>query len=166
MPVESKAPGFRRCASSGYAVPAIQSKELLQWDDTHGHRFTHDFFKFPGKFHPPIIENILRRLKPRAVIDPMAGVGTVAVEAKAAGIPSLSVDVDPVSVFFARAKTTPISSITLESAWRLLRPVLDGMRRSEEQIKRYRFADIAPTTMRKYLGQINARHLASLDYWF
>jgi hypothetical protein len=166
MPVESKAPGFRRSASSDYTVPAIQSTELLQWDETHGHRFTHDFFKFPGKFHPPIIENILRRFQPRAVIDPMAGVGTVSVEAKAAGIPSLSIDVDPLSLFFARVKTTPISQATLLAGWDSLKPVLDNIRRSETQIKRYRFVDIAHSTMRNYLAEVDAGFLGSLDYWF
>lgn len=147
-------------------APMIQPIELLQWDNTHGHRFTHDFFKFPGKFHPPIVENILRRLQPRAVIDPMAGVGTVAVEAKAAGIPSLSIDVDPLSQFFARVKTTPISLETLNFGWASLKPTLDKVRRSETQIKRYRFADIAASTMRNYLAEVDAGHLKSLDYWF
>jgi len=144
----------------------FDAAELLRWDDTHGHRFTHDFFRFPGKFHPPIVENILRRLKPRAVIDPMAGVGTVSVEAKAAGIPSLCIDVDPLSLFFARVKTTPISEATLLSAWDSFQPVLARMRRSEEQTRRYRFADIASSTTRRYLREVNAQHLVSLDYWF
>jgi hypothetical protein len=144
----------------------LEPDRLLRWNDTHGQRFTHDFFKFPGKFHPPIVENILNLFKPCAVIDPMAGVGTVAVEAKAAGIPSLSIDVDPVGVFFARVKTTPISSVTLKTAWRSLRVVLDQMRRSEKQIIKFRFEDIAASTMRKYLARIEARHLVTLDYWF
>ncbi len=144
----------------------LSPSKLLNWETCHGHRFTHDLFKFPGKFHPPIVENILRRIAPRAVIDPMAGVGTVAVEAKAAGIPSLSIDVDPVSVFFARTKTTPISRATLEAAWEELRPALTAMRRSNRQIERYRLDDIAPSTMRRYLARANARHFESLDYWF
>jgi hypothetical protein len=144
----------------------VQSMALLQWNDSHGHRFTHDFFKFPGKFHPPIVENILKRFQPRGVIDPMAGVGTVAVEGKAAGIPSLSIDIDPLNGFFARVKTTPISKATLLSAWKTLQPVLDDLRRSENQIKRYRFVDIASSTMRNYLAEVNSSHLRSFDYWF
>jgi hypothetical protein len=144
----------------------LRPAQLLSWDDSHGHRFTHDLFKFPGKFHPPIVENILRQLTSRAVIDPMAGVGTVAVEAKIAGIPSLSIDVDPVSVFFARVKTTPICRATLDAAWKDLQPFLRRVRRPQRQIEDYRFQDIAPSTMRKYLAALNARRFESLGYWF
>jgi hypothetical protein len=65
-----------------------QVDELHNWRTGHGYRFTHDWFRFPGKFHPPLIEHVLTSIKPSAVLDPMAGSGTVAVEAKAAGIPS------------------------------------------------------------------------------
>src|SRR5437667_9626818 len=60
--------------------------DLLDWDGGHGLRFTHDLFKFPGKFHPPLVEQILKSFTPTGVVDPMAGVGTVSVEAKAMGI--------------------------------------------------------------------------------
>jgi DNA modification methylase len=145
---------------------AVKFGDFLAWDRTHGKRFTHDFFKFPGKFHPPIVENILRRLKPNAVIDPMAGVGTVAVEAKAAGIPSLSIDVDPVGVYFTRVKTTPISDDTLKGAWKSFQPTLEDMRRSEEQLKKYRFEDITSGTMKRHLARIKSHHLSALSYWF
>src|SRR6266498_217572 len=161
-----KKTGNRVGSGSSPSAAGVPSHEMLRWDETHGHRFTHDLFKFPGKFHPPIVENILRLFRPRAVIDPMAGVGTVAVEAKAAGIPSLSIDVDPLSVFFARVKTTPIAQATLEAAWDSLRIALERIRRSPEEIKRFRFADIAASTMRRRLAKINAYHVASLGYWF
>jgi len=148
------------------SVLKIKSSDLLDWDDSHGHRFTHDFFKFPGKFHPPIVENLLKRFAPRGVADPMAGVGTVAVEAKAAGIPSLSIDVDPLSLFFAQVKTTAIATSTLRSAWNSLKPAIDKFRRSEWQTLRYRFVDIAPSTMRTYLNEVDASFLSAFDYWF
>lgn len=139
---------------------------LLMWDKTHGHRFTHDFFKFPGKFHPPIVESLLHLFRPRFVVDPMAGVGTVAVEAKAAGIPSLSIDVDPLSVFFARVKTTPIRPDTLEAAWETMEPLLKRVRRSQEVITQYQFDDITTNAMMKHLRSAKARHMTSLIYWF
>ncbi len=155
-----------RPPSCDLAVTPLCPSALLGWDDSHGHRFTHDLFKFPGKFHPPIVENILKRLCPRTVIDPMAGVGTVSVEAKAAGIASLSIDVDPVSVFIARAKTTPISRAALEDAWSDFQPVLRRIRRSAREIERLRFEDIALATMRRRLATNGHRGLASLQYWF
>lgn len=144
----------------------VSADDLLSWTDSHGHRFTHDLFKFPGKFHPPIVENVIKRFDPRGVIDPMGGVGTVAVEAKAAGVASLTIDVDPVSVFFATVKTTPLSGSTLRSAWSDLQDALARFRRSEKQITDFRFADIATSTLRKRLSRVQAMHLTELEYWF
>src|ERR1041385_7895211 len=120
----------------------VKQKDLLAWSSGHGFRFTHDWFKFPGKFHPPLVEHLLRTFEPTAVLDPMAGVGTVAVEAKAAGIPSLSLDVDPVSSFFTRVKTTPISARTLREAWKDLSGSMETFRRSEKEIELRQFRDV------------------------
>ena len=62
----------------------LSGKDLSKWTGGHGKRLTHDLFRFPGEFHPPIVEHILDVTRPNAIVDPMAGVGTVAVEARAA----------------------------------------------------------------------------------
>ncbi len=139
---------------------------LLRWDGSHGYRFTHDWFRFPGKFHPPLVEHILRSLKPSAVVDPMAGVGTVPVEAKAAGIPSLSLDIDPISCFYTKVKTTPISGRTLASAWSDLERSLEHFSRDEKEVKIRQFRDIRTDAMRGELSNLQARDLERLNYWF
>jgi hypothetical protein len=144
----------------------VQKTNLLAWSGSHGLRFTHDWFRFPGKFHPPLVEHILRSLSPSGVLDPMAGVGTVAVEAKAAGIPSLSLDIDPVSSFFMRVKTTPISAATLEAAWKGLSKSLAHFRRTEKEIEIRKFRDIRVDAMRKNLACVEAIDLERLTYWF
>lgn len=144
----------------------VQQTDLLSWNGSHGYRFTHDWFRFPGKFHPPLVEHILRSVKPSAVLDPMAGVGTVAVEAKAAGIPSLSLDVDPVSSFFIKVKTTPISTATLEAAWISLAQSLEQFRRSAKEIETRKFRDIRVDAMREGLARVDASDLERLVYWF
>jgi hypothetical protein len=143
-----------------------QGIDLLQWNGTHGRRFTHDLFRFPGKFHPPLVEHILCSMKPTGVVDPMAGVGTVAVEAKAAGIPSLSLDIDPVSAFFTKVKTTPISGETLKIAWKDLSKSLRQFRRSESEVETRKFRDIRTDAMRCDLTSVQARDLERLTYWF
>jgi hypothetical protein len=144
----------------------VMDKDLLKWDAGHGHRFTHDLFRFPGKFHPPLVEHILRTFDPTGVVDPMAGVGTVAVEAKAAGIPSLSLDIDPVSSFFTRVKTTPIPTDALEGAWKDLSSALVAFRRSKDEIERRKFSDIRHDILRKGLDEVQARELERLAFWF
>lgn len=144
----------------------IGNTNLINWNGSHGYRFTHDWFRFPGKFHPPLVEHILRSFKPIAVLDPMAGVGTVAVEAKAAGIPSLSLDIDPISTFFTKVKTTPISARTLESAWSDLSKTLEHFQRDEKEIELRKFRDIRICAMRDSLASFNANDLERLTYWF
>lgn len=139
---------------------------LLEWNNGHGLRFTHDLFRFPGKFHPPLVERILKSIDPIGVVDPMAGVGTVAVEAKAAGIPSLSLDIDPVSAFFTRVKTTPISTEVLEAAWGDLSRSLMRFRRSEKEIEERKFRDLRADIMRTKLARAHAKDLERLTYWF
>lgn len=140
--------------------------DLLKWSGGHGNRFTHDWFRFPGKFHPPLVEHILSSLAPRAVVDPMAGVGTVAIEAKAAGIPSLSLDVDPVSTFFTTVKTTPISERTLRTAWADLSESLKEYQRTSKEIALRKFRDIRVDAMRQHLAASDAADLERLAYWF
>jgi len=144
----------------------VQMTNLLRWNKSHGFRFTHDWFRFPGKFHPPLVEHILRSFKPTGVVDPMAGVGTVAVEAKAALIPSLSLEIDPVSSFFIRVKTTPIATSTLEAAWKDLSESLECFRRTEREIEIRKFRDIRVDRMREGLAALNANDLERLTYWF
>jgi hypothetical protein len=144
----------------------FQHTNLLEWEDGHGLRFTHDLFHFPGKFHPPLVEHVLRSFDPKGVVDPMAGVGTVAVEAKAAGIQSLSLDIDPLSVFFSRVKTTPISAESLQAAWIGLLHSLARFRRTNEEIEVRKFRDIRVDVMRQNLTRVKARDLERLTYWF
>src|SRR2546425_7382208 len=120
----------------------VRETNLLEGTDGHGLILPHVFFLFPGKFHPPLVEHILRSFDPVGVVDPMAGVGTVGVEAKAAGIPSLSLDIDPVSVFFTRVKTTPIPAEFLNAAWKDLSRSLVRFRRSEEEVEERKFRDL------------------------
>lgn len=141
--------------------------DVPAWEKgSHGRRFTHDMFRFPGKFHPPIVENLIRRYSPRVILDPMAGVGTVAVEAKAAGVPSIAIDVDPVSTFFANVKTRPIGRPTLLRAWGDLQRVMEGFRRPRWQRKRFRFGDLASSTLQRRLGRVGAAQFGGLAYWF
>lgn len=144
----------------------MDASQLRAWQGTHGRRLTHDLFRFPGKFHPPIVENILRVTKAKLVVDPMAGVGTTAVEAKAAGVPSISIDVDPVSVFMGRVKTTPLDIDELRDAWLELRAVLEPHARPTSEIKTRMFRDLAVHRMREALDDLGARHLEDHTHWF
>lgn len=68
---------------------------------------THGLFPYRGKFHPQLIKgilNILRIKKGETVLDPMAGSGTVCIEAAINGIHSIGIDVSPFCSLMTRAK--------------------------------------------------------------
>lgn len=70
---------------------------------------THGLFRFPGRFHPPLVAYLLERHPEARIIgDPMVGSGTVAVEAAACGKSGLYSDVDPLSCLLTRAKSRAV----------------------------------------------------------
>lgn len=150
-----------------YTYAMTDAREpLVPWDPGHPHRLTHDLFRFPGKFHPPLIQGILSKLDPSFVADPMAGVGTVAVEAKSLGIPSLSIDIDPLSVFFAKVKTTPIEPDVLQEAWSALKPTITDWARPEAEIQDRMFEDLTDGWTRRVLREHQVSHWSELSHWF
>jgi len=69
----------------------------------------HTFFRFPGSFHPPLVNMLLKRHETARLIgDPMAGSGCVAVEAIAEGRNVVSMDIDPLSCLISRVKSDPM----------------------------------------------------------
>jgi hypothetical protein len=76
---------------------------------------THRLFRFPGRFHPPLVTYLLS-LHPNAKIvgDPMVGSGSVAVETVATGRSGIFSDVDPLSCLLTRAKSHPVNPSWLE----------------------------------------------------
>jgi len=83
--------------------------ELSPLDLPDRPEYTHRAHRFPGKFHPPLIAEILDQNPGRnRIADPMCGSGTTGVEAAVAGQDALCVDIDPLCTLMARAKTHPV----------------------------------------------------------
>jgi len=70
---------------------------------------THGLFRFPGRFHPPLVTYLIQKHPESRVIgDPMAGCGTAAVETAFAGKAGLFSDIDPLACLLTRAKARPV----------------------------------------------------------
>ena len=84
-------PGFRRLDSSGVNAP----------------RLTHYMFRFPAKFHPPVVHSLIREYTTsgQTLLDPFCGSGTLLLAATVEGLHAIGSDVDPVAVFVAKVKT-------------------------------------------------------------
>lgn len=71
---------------------------------------THNFYRHPARFSPTLAATAIQCFShPGAlVLDPFMGGGTTLVEALANGRRVVGADINPLSVFVARAKTTPL----------------------------------------------------------
>ena len=75
---------------------------------------THRFHSYPAKLHPAtarVLVDVIGHGAGRgaAILDPFCGSGTVLVEARAAGLRAIGVDLNPLAVLVARAKTWTVS---------------------------------------------------------
>lgn len=77
---------------------------------------THDYYRYPARFSPSFVRAAIEAFTKEGdiVLDPFMGGGTTAVEAKATGRCSVSVDVSELAVFVARVKTTILSQRELD----------------------------------------------------
>ena len=73
--------------------------------------YTHRAHRFPGKFHPPLVAQILDKYDEHDVIvDPMCGSGTTGVEAVVNGRDVILNDIDPLSALISRGKTNAVDA--------------------------------------------------------
>ena len=116
--VETKLnPKGREISSEGYTrvakLPRVAEDGTSYWlDSPNGrHEYTHQLFRFPAKFHPPVVRWALGNYgrKGSAVLDLFTGSGTVQVESLVRGISSVGIDIDPLACLIARVKTTPLN---------------------------------------------------------
>src|SRR6266545_8208670 len=71
-------------------------------------RSVHEWYRFVLSFPPHLVRDYLRRFAiddRRQVLDPFCGTGTVVVECKKLGIPSIGVEANPMAHFAGQVKT-------------------------------------------------------------
>lgn len=143
-------------------------------DELHYHdtfpRLTHYLFRYPAKFHPPVVRELLSRYTAPgdSVLDPFCGSGTMLVEAAALGRSSTGVDVDPVAVAVARVKSHRFAPRALANAVAKLAASADSVRRGESELNALAFGDIDDG---EYDAQRADLHewipeIPNLDHWF
>ncbi len=80
---------------------------------------THAVHPYPAKFIPQIPRALIEALHPgddSAVLDPFCGSGTTLVEAAAAGVPTVGIDLHPLACLISKVKVTPLTSSLEEAA--------------------------------------------------
>jgi hypothetical protein len=79
--------------------------------------FTHRYYNYPARFSPLFVRSIIETFtKPGdTIVDPFMGGGTTIIESIASGRRAIGTDINPLSSFITKVKTTPLSKKQLES---------------------------------------------------
>ena len=142
----------------------------LDFSDIEAPRLTHYLFRFPAKFHPPVVHSLIREYTEvgQTVIDPFCGSGTLLLAAQYEGRNARGSDVDPLAVFVADVKTHRLQPKHLKSSWEKLWSTLQPAERTAAEYSRRRYVDIS---LREYEGALLNERLwvpviPNLLHWF
>ncbi len=133
-----------------------------------GKRLTHQYFRFPAKFHAPVVNQLLvDYTDPGAcVFDPFCGSGTLLVEASVLGRNSIGIDVDPLSVFITSVKTHALRRAALERTCGQLLDALTPFRRSPADYDLLMHQDIDEETFKQESQSLWIPAIPNRDHWF
>ena len=92
------------------ATVLVEALEAAQKDRETAETLTHPFHTYPARLHPASAKVLVEFIgegaqRTQPLVDPFCGSGTVLVEARANGLRSIGVDLNPLAVLVARAKT-------------------------------------------------------------
>lgn len=133
-------------------------------------RLTHYLFRFPAKFHPPVVHSLIREYTTpgQTLLDPFCGSGTLLLASAAEGRHATGSDIDPVAVFISAIKTHRFPPGHLETSWSVLRPHLMTIARSADEYDSRRFVDITEDEYETTLSeeQLWTPAIPNLLHWF
>ena len=154
------------------AVPSVHDARRLPTEDggSSRHGLTHHLFRYPAKFHPPVIRALIEEFsEPRSrVFDPFCGSGTALVEAGSLRRRAYGLDVDPLAVAVATAKTARYSPLAASRAATRLESRLAEFDRGRRMYERYKFTDLGQRTYRREMAELRdwIPPVPNLDHWF
>jgi hypothetical protein len=149
----------------------VSDVELLTLSETASRqRLTHYLFRYPAKFHPPVVAALLARYTEpgQYVLDPFVGSGTLLVEAALIRRKSVGVDIDPLAVSVALAKTRLYDlGATSSTAGRIL-SCIAPFERAPDAYQHLMRTDISADEMFEVAAaeKLNIPAIPNLQHWF
>lgn len=142
----------------------------LDLDDRRPPLLTHRIFRYPAKFHPPVVGRLIELFTSpgQTILDPFVGSGTLLVEASVRGRRSIGFDVDPVATCVAMAKTREYDPAEIAACFKGLLEILDKYQRSQEEYLRFMFQDMPEEEFSKTVvdQQLWIPAIPNIQHWF
>ena len=115
-------------------LTAALEEALRQGHDPDKHSLTHGFHTYAGGLHPGTARQLVASLtRPgQTLLDPFCGAGTVLVEARLHGLVGTGIDINPIALWIASARTEAPTEPARE---RFLASALAIAERSEERVR-------------------------------
>ena len=150
--------------------PARDEYKRLNFDEIEAPRLTHYLFRYPAKFHPPVVHALIREYSQPGdtLLDPYCGSGSLLVASAVEQRHAVGADVDPVAVFIASVKTRRIQPARLKASWAILRPRIEATSRSSSEYERRKFEDITDREYKDAIIKANVwvPAIPNLFHWF
>jgi SAM-dependent methyltransferase len=164
-PGRISADGVRTSAEA--LVAALRAPHV---DHEVAESLTHPFHSYPARMHPAtarvLVELVGQGAAPgQPVVDPFCGSGTALVEARVAGVAAIGVDLNPLAVLVARAKTWTVPAARRKQLHRVGHEITGQVLAAGKAARRTQSAGTEPE-LRKPVGfDPNARN-RRLARWF
>ena len=133
-------------------------------------RLTHYLFRFPAKFHPPVVHSLIQNYTTsgQRILDPFCGSGTLLLAAAIEGRLATGSDVDPVAVFVTKVKTHRFQPVHLHRSWTKIHKQVATLERATTEYDSLRFSDISLNELEEVLSQecLWTPTIPNLLHWF
>lgn len=137
---------------------------------SEGERLTHYLFKYPAKFHPPVVRHLIEQYTTSGdvILDPFCGSGTLLVEAAVSGRSAIGTDIDPLAVFITRVKTHRYKMLALHAAAEKVLDHFKEIARPESEYVRRQFDDISLEAVKRIVKKehLKVPGIPNLFHWF
>lgn len=144
--------------------------QRLTFNSDKFERLTHYSFRYPAKFHPPVIRELINLYSSHGdrILDPFCGSGTLLVEAIVAGRHAVGTDVDPIAAFVSRVKTNRYNIAHLKNSCHALLGKLDSLKRSDGEYSFRQFEDLSSNDVVATLNTetLWVPEIPNLYHWF